>query len=208
MIIKHRGIEPRIDPSAYIAPTAVIVGNVSIGPNARVMFGAVINSEGSQVVIGEKAIISENAVIRATAAGNIDHPVIMGANVFVGPHATILGAALEPCSYIATGATILQGAKINSGAVVTVGALIHANTMIPEDFFVPPYMIAVGDPVRLFSPDRKEEIGRAIKATGFAKVAFNIDVSGKSREEIYRETTRVRSGEYGAHIEDQILKEK
>ncbi len=208
MIIKHRGIEPQIDPSAYIAPTATVVGNVNIGPKTKVMFGAVINSEGSRICIGRDTIVSENAVIRATGEGDKDHPVEIGENVFIGPHSTILGAMLEPCSYIATGATILQGAKICSGSVVTVGALIHANTIIPKDFFVSPYMIAVGNPVQLFSPEQKDEIGKAIMSVGFANVAFNIDVSGKSRAEIYRETTLVRSKEYEAHFTDQIIKGK
>ena len=174
----------------------------------KVMFGAIINSEGSKISIGENTIISENAVIRATAEGAKDHPVNIGNNVFIGPHTTILGASLEPCSYIATGATILQGAVISSGSVVTVGALIHANTVIPKDFFVPPNMIAVGSPVQLFSPDQREEIGKAIMSVGFANVAFNIDATGKSRAEIYKETTLVRSEEYDAHSSDQIVQEE
>jgi carbonic anhydrase/acetyltransferase-like protein (isoleucine patch superfamily) len=208
MIIKHRGVEPQIDPSAYVAPTATVIGNVRIGPKTKVMFGAVINSEGAKISIGENVIVSENAVIRATAEGNKQLDVNVGENVFIGPHSTILGATLEPCSYIATGATILQGAKICSGSVVTVGALIHSNTVIPKDHFVPPYMIAVGDPVQLFSSNQKEEIVKAIISVGFANVAFNIDISGKSRAEIYRESTLVRSKEYEAHFADQIIKEK
>jgi carbonic anhydrase/acetyltransferase-like protein (isoleucine patch superfamily) len=204
MIIKHRGIEPQIDPTAYVAPTATIVGDVCIGAKAKIMFGAVINSEGSKISVGENAIVSENVVIRATAEGSTDHPVNIGDHVFIGPHTTILGATLDPCTYIATGATVLQGAQISSGSVVTVGALIHANTLIPKDFFVPPNMIAVGNPVQLLSPDQKEEIGRAIISVGFAKVAFNIDVEGKSRAEIYKESTSVRSKEYEAHLSDRV----
>lgn len=207
MIIKHRENEPKIDPTAYVAPTATVIGNVQIGAHAKVMFGAVINSEGSTITIGENAIISENAVIRATAEGNPDHPVDIGDNVFIGPQTTILGASLESCTYIATGATVLQGARISSGSVVTVGALVHANTFIPQDFFVPPNVIAVGDPVRLFSPDQIEEAGKAIMSIGFANVAFNINAAGKSRAEIYQETTLVRSREYEAHFEDEIIKE-
>lgn len=65
MIIKHRGIEPQVDSSVYIAPTATVVGNVSIAPETKVMFGAVINSEGSRISIDRNTIVSENAVIRA-----------------------------------------------------------------------------------------------------------------------------------------------
>lgn len=206
MIIKHRGIEPQIDPSAYVAPTATLVGDVKIGARAKVMFGAVLNSEGAEIAVGEDVIISENVIVRATAAGNKNHPVNIGNHVFIGPQTTILGASLEACSYIATGVTILQGARIHSGAVVTVGALVHANTVIPKDFFVPPNMIAVGEPVQLYSPDQKEEVGKAILSVGFAGVAFNIETAGKSRAEIYKETTLVRSKEYEAHFSDQIVK--
>jgi len=208
MIIKHRGIEPQIDPSAYIAPTATIVGNVTIEPGVKVMFGAVINSEGSKIIIRSGTVISENAVIRATAEGNEEHGINIGENVFIGPHATILGANLESCSYVATGATVLQGAQIGSGSVAAVGALIHANSVVPRDFFVPPFTIAVGNPVRIYGPHEKEEAAKAILAVGFAKTAFNIDAAGKSRAEIYKEATLVRSQEYEAHFSDQILSEK
>jgi len=205
MIIKHRGISPQIDSSAYVAPTAVVAGNVRIGEKARVMFGAVINAEGSEISIGESTIVSENAVIRATAEGNRDFPVRIGSHVFIGPHVTILGATLEPCSYMATNATVLHGAKIGSGAVVTVGALVHANTVVPGEFFVPPNTIAIGDPVQLFTPDQREEIRKAILSIGFARVVFHVDPSGKSRAYIYQEITRVRSKEYEAHFDDEIM---
>jgi carbonic anhydrase/acetyltransferase-like protein (isoleucine patch superfamily) len=67
--------------------------------------------KGQKIAIGENAIISENTVIRATAEGNEDYSVNIGDNVFIGPHSTILGATLEPCSCIATGATILREQK-------------------------------------------------------------------------------------------------
>ncbi len=154
MIIKHRGFEPQIDPSVYLAPTATVIGKVTIGANTKVMFGAVINSEGSEICIGGNVIISENTVIRATADGNQNHSVNIGDNVFIGPQSTILGANLASCSYIATGATILQGAKINSGAVVTVGALVHANTFIPKGFCAAKQYRS-RKPVQLFSPDQR-----------------------------------------------------
>ena len=205
MLIKHRGIEPYIDPSAYIAPTATIIGNVTIGAKTKVMFGAIINSEGSKVTIGETTIISENAVIRAASTGTKEHFISIGKNVFIGPHTTILGAILEPCCYIATSVTVLQGAKICSGSVVAVGALVHANAVIPQDFFVPPHTIAIGDPVQVYSPHEKEKIVTAITSMGFSKVAFNVDATGKMRAEVYREITEVRSDEYEEHLSDKII---
>src|SRR5438132_1574176 len=99
MLIRHQGTEPSVDPTAYVAPTATLVGDVKVGPGARIMFGAVLDSEASEVVIGEGCIVAENAVLRATAAGARPYPVILGDHVFVGPHATLLGCNVERCCY-------------------------------------------------------------------------------------------------------------
>ena len=138
MFVRNRGADPAVDPAAFVAPTTVLVGRVLIGPGARVMYGAVLDSEGSRVEVGPTSIICENAVLRATAVGNEEHPVLLGDHVFVGPHATLLGCVVEPACYVATGATVLQGARVGAGAVIAVGALVHANTKVPSEFFVPP----------------------------------------------------------------------
>jgi carbonic anhydrase/acetyltransferase-like protein (isoleucine patch superfamily) len=75
--IKHRGHAPRIDPTAYVAPTATLVGDVRIGPRARVMYGAVLDAEASRIEVGEATVICENAVLRASAVAE-DQPVLLG----------------------------------------------------------------------------------------------------------------------------------
>ena len=183
------------------------VGRVKIGPKARVMYGAVVNSEGSKVLIGECTVICENSSIRATASGDVDHPVIIGDNVFIGPHSSVQDCTLEPNTYLATGVTVLQGAKVKTGSVVAVGAFVHANAIIPNDFFVPPNTVAIGNPVRIYSPDEREAMTKAIMSVGFAKIAFGIDVQGLSRAEIYKKATELRSEEFGNHFDDIILDE-
>ncbi|HZA20738.1 MAG TPA: acyltransferase, partial [Actinomycetota bacterium] len=132
-----------------MAQTAVLIGNVRIGPRCRILYGAVIDSEGSKVEIGATTIVSENAVIRATAAGDREHPVVVEDHVLVGPHATLLGCRIASCAYIATGVTVLHGATIGSGASIAVGALVHANAVVPDEFFVPPNVLAVGTPLEI-----------------------------------------------------------
>ena len=68
LLLEHRGKTPNIHPSAYIAPTATICGDVTIGENSRVLFGAILVAEGGSVEIGANCIIMENAVIRGTPA--------------------------------------------------------------------------------------------------------------------------------------------
>ena len=208
MLIKHRGHKPVVHSSVYMASTAVIVGKTQIGPRSRIMYGATLDSEDSRIEIGECTIICENTVLRATASCDREYPVLLGNHVFVGPHATLLGCTIDSCSYIATGATVLHGAVIHSGAVVAVGALVHAKAVVPKEFFVPPYNIAMGTPIKLYSPDEKENLINAIKSIGFAKTAFDVEAQGEDRLARYQHIAEVRSKEFESHFQDEVLQQK
>ncbi len=205
MIIKHRGIRPVIDASVLVAPTAVICGNVKVGPRARVMYGAVIDSEASAVEIGECGIICENAVIRATKVEDANHPVHIGDHVFISPHATLLGCRVAAYAYIATGATVLQGADVGKGAVVAVGALVHANTKIPAGFFLAPNAVAIGDPLKIYGPGDQEAVVDAIKSIAFTKIAFGVTPQPEDRVATMTRATEIRSKEFENHFDDIIL---
>jgi carbonic anhydrase/acetyltransferase-like protein (isoleucine patch superfamily) len=203
MLIKHRGAVPTVDPSAWVAPTATLVGDVRVGPHARVMYGAVLDAEGAHVEVGAHVIVSEHAVLRATAVtGAI---VELGDHVFVGPHATVLGARVGRCAYLAANATVLQLATVGAGACVAVGALVHARSVVPEEFFVPPHTTVVGDPVEVFGSDRAEELVAAIAGVGFADAAFGVRGAWADRITRYREVAEVRSAEYAAHVDDEVV---
>lgn len=203
MLIRHRGAEPQVDPTAYVAPNATLVGDVRVGAHARVMYGAVLDAEGSWVEIGAHTIVSEHVVLRATAV--TDAPVVLADHVFVGPHATVLGARVDTCAYLAANATVLQSATVGAGACVAVGALVHARTVLPGEFFLPPHTTAVGDPAEVFGPDRADELAAAIAGVGFADAAFGVRVEWTDRVSRYREATEVRSAEYAAHADDEIV---
>ena len=204
VLIRHRGNEPRVHHSAYIAPTATLVGDVVIGPRARVMYGAVLDAEGSRIEIGEAAVICENAVLRASAVTGTDQPVVLGDHVFVGPHATLLGCEVGRCAYLATAATVLQTARLGAGAVVAVGGFVHVRTVVPDEFFVSPHTLAIGDPVRVLAPG-SAEVPAAIREIGFAGVAFGVDAEWTDRVKRYERSTEVRVEEFGAHADDTLL---
>jgi len=203
MLIRHRGKEPQVDPSAYVAPNATLVGDVRVGAQARVMYGAVLDAEGSRVEIGAHTIVSEHAVLRATAV--TDAPVVLADHVFVGPHATVLGARVAEAAYLAANATVLQSAVVGAGACVAVGALVHARTVLPGEFFLPPHTTAVGNPAEVFGPDRADELAAAIAGVGFADAAFGVRTEWTDRVSRYREATEVRSAEYAAHADDKVV---
>ena len=165
MLISHRGSTPSVDPSAFVAPNATLVGDVRVGPRARIMYGAILDAEGSTITVGEACVIAENAVLRAVTSPA--WPVELGDHVFVGPHATVLGAVVERCAYLATGAVVLQAARVARGACVAVHALVHARTVIAPEAFVGPSCVAVGE--EIFRPDQVDEIARAISGLDFAQ---------------------------------------
>jgi carbonic anhydrase/acetyltransferase-like protein (isoleucine patch superfamily) len=201
--IRHRGQSPTVHPTAYVAPTATLVGAVVVGPRARVMFGAVLDAEGSRVEVGEASVVCEQAVLRASASTGEEQPVILADHVFVGPHATLLGCRVERCAYLATGATVLQTARIGAGAVVAVGGLVHAGAVVPPELFVPPHGLAVGDPVRVL-PAGSPETAEAIRGVGFARIAFGVDAEWSDRIARYERSAEVRVEEFGAHLEDTV----
>jgi carbonic anhydrase/acetyltransferase-like protein (isoleucine patch superfamily) len=202
--IRHRGHEPTVHPTAYVAPTATLVGDVRVGPRARVMYGAVLDAEAAVIEVGECAVICENAVLRASASAGIERPVLLGDHVFVGPHATLLGCEVGRCAYLATGATVLQTARLGAGAVIAVGAMAHAGTVLPDEFFVPPHTMAIGDPVRVLAPG-DPGVPAAIRAAGFAQAAFGVDAEWTDRIARYERTAEVRSAEFAAHADDELL---
>ncbi|PRX45868.1 carbonic anhydrase/acetyltransferase-like protein (isoleucine patch superfamily) [Prauserella shujinwangii] len=201
--VRHRGHEPQVHPTAYVAPTAALVGDVRVGPRARVMYGAVLDAEGSRVEVGEAAVICENAVLRGSAVA-VDQPVLVDDHVFVGPHATLLGCAVGRCVYVATAATVLQGARLGAGSVVAVGALVHARTVVPDEYFVPPNTVALDAPVRLLAPG-DPGLAEAVRRVGFAQVAFGVDAEWTDRISRYEHIAEVRVAEFGAHADDEVV---
>ena len=172
MIIEHAGKRPRIHESAYIAPTAVVCGDVSIGRNTRVLFGAVITAEGRGAVkIGDGCIIMENAVIR----GSGRHETDVGDHVLVGPRAYLTGCAVEDEVFLATGATIFNGARIKKRAEVRINGVVHLKTVVPEDTVVPIGWVAVGDPAEILPPDDHEKIWKIQEPLNFPLTVFGLE---------------------------------
>ena len=171
MLLEHSGLSPRIDASARIAPNAVICGDVTIGPNCSVGFGAVITAESGKVTIGKGCVIMDTAVIR----GVRNNPIVIGDNVMIGAQARLVGCRIGEEAFIATGATIFNGAVIGRGAEVRINAIVHLRTVLPEGATVPLAWVAVGDPATILPPDRHEEIWAIQKGLDFPKYVFGVD---------------------------------
>ncbi|MGA3360465.1 MAG: gamma carbonic anhydrase family protein [Solirubrobacteraceae bacterium] len=197
MLIEHDGKRPVVAGSAYVAPTAVVCGDVTIGEDSRVLFGAVLTAEGGSLEVGARCIVMENALVR----GRAGHPVRLGDNVLVGPHAHINGAMIENDVFVATGASIFPGARVGAGSEVRVNAVVQVNTSIEAGTTVPIGWVAVGDPARLFPPDAHDELWAVQRELDFPGTVF-----GMTREEMTMEkVTRQYSELFGRHRSDRIL---
>jgi carbonic anhydrase/acetyltransferase-like protein (isoleucine patch superfamily) len=168
---EHLGAQPRIHPTAVVAPTAVISGDVEIGPDCQVLHGAVITAEGGAITLGENVIVMENALIRATAT----NPVHIGDHVLVGPMASVSGAVVEDEVFLATGTRTFNGAHIGARSEVRINAVVHLRTTLPPESVVPIGWVAVGEPVQILPPDRHEEIWAAQRELDFPGYVFGLD---------------------------------
>ena len=126
MLIEHRGAAPDVHPSAYVAPTAVLCGAVRVGPEARILFGAVLTAEDGEVQVGARCVVMENAVLR----GRARHPLIVGDDVLVGPHAHLNGARVGGGCFLATGAALFPGCELGPGSEVRVHGVARAGELV------------------------------------------------------------------------------
>ncbi|HEX7049253.1 MAG TPA: gamma carbonic anhydrase family protein [Longimicrobiales bacterium] len=140
-ILSYRGITPRIDPTAWVAPTAVVIGNVEIGPEATIWFGAVLRGDNPDHVIrvGARTSIQDNCVLHISKRG----PTIVGPDAVIGH-----GAVFESCT-IGRNALIGMNAVVLHEAVVGEQAVVAALSVVPERMQVPPRTLAAGTPARV-----------------------------------------------------------
>lgn len=171
MLLEHAGKKPQIANNSYVAPNAVVCGQVRVGQNVRIMFGAQIIAENSAIEIGDNCIVLENAVIRGTE----NHPVTIGNNCLIGPHAHVAGCVIEDNVFIATGASVFHGATVGSGAEVRINGVVHLNTTLAPNTTVPIGWVAVGNPAQILPPNCHDEIWALQKPLNFPLTVYGVE---------------------------------
>ncbi len=145
MIISFDGIEPRIDRTAFIAETAVIIGDVAIGAGSSVWYNCVVRGDVNFIRIGERTNIQDMSMLHVTHRKNAEDPgapLIIGDGVTVGHSVTLHGCTLE------NGCFIGMQAMVMDRAVVGEGALVGARGLVTEGTVIPPHTLWVGSPAR------------------------------------------------------------
>ncbi|MDQ3695790.1 MAG: gamma carbonic anhydrase family protein [Chloroflexota bacterium] len=140
-------LEPTIAADVYVAPNAVVVGDVTIGAGSSVWFNATIRGDVAPIRIGERTSIQDGAVLHLDEGT----PCVVGNNVTIGHNAIVHGATVEDGVTIGMGAVVLSRSRIGAGAIVAAGAVVL------EDTIVPPGMLVAGVPAREKRPLAAEQ---------------------------------------------------
>ena len=136
------GRRPKVHPDAYIAPTAVLIGDVEIEAGASIWFGAVLRGDEATIKIGEGANVQDNAVIHC--AENL--PTVIERNASVGHSAQLEGCTVEQGALVGMGATMLQRSRLGAGSMLAAGAVLQ------EGAHIPPGQMAAGVPAVVKKP--------------------------------------------------------
>ncbi|MGN5630578.1 gamma carbonic anhydrase family protein [Streptomyces sp. AC154] len=156
------GQEPDIDPSAFTAPTSVVIGEVTMAAGSSVWYHAVLRADCGPIVIGAGSNIQDNCSVHVDPG----FPVAVGERVSVGHNAVLHGCTVEDDVLIGMGATVLNGAHIGTGS------LVAAQALVPQGMRVPPGSLVAGVPAKVKRQLTQEELdGVKFNAVGYVELA-------------------------------------
>ncbi len=138
---------PRVPSTAWVHPSAVLIGDVTLGERASVWPGAVLRGDRDAIRIGDETNIQDGAILHCDPG----LPLTIGARVTVGHRAVVHGCTIEDGALIGIGAIVLNGARVGAGALVAAGAVVGEGMEIPPDTLV------VGVPARVLRPLSEEQ---------------------------------------------------
>jgi carbonic anhydrase/acetyltransferase-like protein (isoleucine patch superfamily) len=139
MIEAFKGVRPKIGANVFIAPTAVVIGDVEIMEGASVWYGAVLRGDLAPIRIGRNTNIQDNCTIHVDPG----QPALIGESVVMGHNAVVHGCTIEDDSLIGINAVVLNGARIRSGSIVAAGAVVL------EKQSIGPLELAAGIPAKV-----------------------------------------------------------
>jgi carbonic anhydrase/acetyltransferase-like protein (isoleucine patch superfamily) len=148
MFIEFRGKSPQVHQSAFVAPTAVLIGDVEVGENASIWFGAVVRADNGPIRIGARTNIQDNAVIHV----GHDSQTIIGNDVTIGHCALMEDCIIGDGALIGSNAVILNYAKVGKRALIGAGSVVPSGAEIPDE------VVAAGAPAQI----RKKLEGKAV----------------------------------------------
>ena len=153
-----RGHKPAVGENTFLAETAVLLGDVTVGRDCSISYGAVLRGDVNRIVIGDRTNIQDGAVLHALY-DHSPHPsqTIIGSDVSVGHNATIHGARIDDNCLIGMGAVVLDNAHVPSGCIIAAGALVLSGAELEPDSV---YAGVPARKVKQITPEQREQIVR------------------------------------------------
>jgi len=162
-IVVHHGVRPTVDPSAFVAEGAWLIGDVELGPDASVWYNAVLRGDINGIRVGARTNIQDGAVLHVTS----ECAVWIGDDVTVGHQAMVHGCRIEKGALIGMSSVVLDNAHIGESALVAAGSVVR------ESFEVPEGMLVAGVPARTIRPltdaERRGLLESAAHYVGYAR---------------------------------------
>lgn len=141
-LFEFEGKRPNIHPDAFVAPTATLVGDVTVEQGASIWYGALLRGDICSIVIREGSNVQDNSVLHSQEG----HVLEVGANTTIGHSCVVHCASIGPRAVIGNGAVLLNDVVIGAGSVIAAGSIVTPGTVIPDD------VLAVGSPARVRGP--------------------------------------------------------
>jgi carbonic anhydrase/acetyltransferase-like protein (isoleucine patch superfamily) len=132
LILPFAGERPSVDPAAWLAPTATVIGRASIEAEASVFYGAVVRADMDRIQLGAGSNLQDNVVVHT----DFGFPAMIGSGVSVGHAAVVHGCTIEDDCLIGMNATVLNGAVIGNGSLVAAGTVVLEGTVVPPGSLV------------------------------------------------------------------------
>ena len=162
MIWSLDGITPQIDPQAWVAPDAQVMGRIVLAPGASVWFGAVLRGDTEVIEVGQGSNVQDLCVLHTDPG----HPLVIGADCTIGHRAILHGCTVEDDVLIGMGAVVLNGARIGTGSLIAAGAVVLEGTTVP------PRSLVAGVPAKVRRELTDEEVaGVRFNAAGYVLLA-------------------------------------
>lgn len=133
-ILAHGGKAPRIHETAFIAPGAVLIGDVEIGPYASIWYNCVLRADLNRIVVGARSNVQDGTVIHVEDGGPDDPglPTLIGEDALVGHMAILHGCIVEDRAFVGMGSVVMDGARIASEGMLAAGALLPPGKLVPS----------------------------------------------------------------------------
>ncbi len=166
MIYSYKGIAPRLAADVFVAPNAVIVGDVEIGAGSSIWFGSVARGDVHHIRIGERTNIQDQSMLHVTGGR---FPLVIGSNCTLGHRVTVHGCTLEDFAFIGIGATVLDNCRVGEFAMLGAGSLL------PPGKEIPPRKLAMGIPARVvrdITPEEEAMIRRTAESYATRAVEY------------------------------------